>query len=531
MLVIPYQTRFTLRSLPLVTLALIVFNLFVYFGLQSRDVALLESARDQYFASELPRIELPRYVAYLESRSDAQSRGTLRRLGSLARNPQPWPLVQTMQNDRDFQKLLAAGAIVKSEEPGYRAWREQRERFNALMAQGFTQRWSLASGADEPVRLLTYSFLHGDGLHLLTNMLVLLLAGPFAEAALGRLRFLAGYLVAGAAAGVAHLVVSSTPLVGASGAVSGAMAMVAVLYGTRRVPVFWTIGVYFDTARVPALALLPLWIAIEVIAWAAQPDSPVAYWAHLGGFVVGAAFAWYFRPRDEHRIDQIIEEHEAEDRQATRRARLIDEAQQAAARMDTRRALRAYGELAAAEPDNLAFAVARFNIALLARDQTAYVEAANGVLGIRTRGSRTQLRPVYLQMTQPKLLALLGVEEQLRLARRLVAAREDAAALRVLDGLLASEELRQRHARALADCLLGLYTTYARHGLRHQADSVRERLARYFPQPIPAATSGAVARPTPRRGDTATHAEESERTLPLEWDMATQFNTRPYEER
>ncbi|HOX89445.1 MAG TPA: rhomboid family intramembrane serine protease [Burkholderiaceae bacterium] len=530
MLVIPYQTRFTLGSLPLATLVLIVLNVFVFFGLQGRDGALLESARDQYFASELPRIELPRYVAHLESRSDAQSRSTLRRLGSLARNPQPWPLVQTMQNDREFQKLLAAGAIVKPEEPGYRAWREQRDRFNALMAQGFTQRWAL-TGWDEPARLFTYSFLHGDGLHLLTNMLVLLLAGPFAEAALGRLRFLAGYLFAGVAAGVAHLAVSSMPLVGASGAVSGAMAMVAVLYGARRVPVFWTIGVYFDTARVPALALLPVWIAIEVLAWAAQPDSPVAYWAHLGGFAAGAAFAWYFRPRDEQRIDQIVEEHEAEDRQAARRARLIDEAQQAAARMDTRRALRAYGELAAAEPENLAFAVARFNIALLARDRAVYVEAANGVLDIRTRGARTQLRPVYLQMTQPKLLPLLSVEEQLRLARRLVAAREDAAALRVLDELLASEELRQRHARALADCLLGLYTTYARHGLRHQAESVRERLARYFPQPIPAAAAPATVRPSPRRGDTAARAEDGERTLPLEWDMATQFNTRPYEER
>jgi hypothetical protein len=295
--------------------------------------------------------------------------------------------------------------------------------------------------------------------------------------------------------------------------------------------VFWTIGVYFDTARVPALALLPVWIAIEVLAWVAQPDSPVAYWAHLGGFVAGALYAWFLRPRDEQHIDRIVEESEAEDRQVARRARLIDEAQQAAARMDTRRALRAYGELAAAEPDNLAFAVARFNIALLARDRNAYFEAANGVLDIRTRGSRTQLRSVYLQMTQPKLLPLLGIEEQLRLARRLVAAREDAAALRVLDELLGSDEIRQQHARPLADCLLGLYTTYARHGLRHQADSVRERLARYFPQPIPATPPPASKRAAPRAGDTAAHAEDAERTLPLEWDMATQFNTRPYDER
>lgn len=528
MLVIPYQTRFTLKSLPLVTLALIVLNVLVFFGLQSRDEALLETAHDEYFASDLPRIELPRFVAYLESRNDAQSRRTLRRLGSLARNPQPWPLVMAMQNDREFQRLLAAGKIVKPGEPSYQTWREQRDRFNALMAQNFTQRWALVAGGDEPARLLTYSLLHGDSLHLLGNMLVLLLAGPFAEAALGRLRFLAGYLFAGVVAGVAHLLVSSTPVLGASGAVSGAMAMVAVLYGTRRVPVFWTIGVYFDTARVPALALLPVWIAIEMLAWAAQPDSPVAYWAHLGGFIAGALFAWCFRPRDQHRIDQIVEEQEAEDRQATRRARLIDEAQQSAARLDTRRALQAYGELAAAEPENLAFAVARFNIALMATDRTAYVEAARGVLHIRTRGARTQLRAVYLQMTQPKRLPLLGVEEQLRLTRRLAAAREGTAALRVLDELLANEERRQRHSRALAHCLHGLYVTYARHGLRHQAESAHDRLVLYFPQALPAAAA-AIARPAPLRSDAATRAEGGVHTLPLEWDVASQFNTRSHE--
>ncbi|MEG1970881.1 MAG: rhomboid family intramembrane serine protease [Burkholderiaceae bacterium] len=523
MLVIPYQTRFSLATAPFVTLTLIALNVFAYFVVQAGDGAAMNAAREYYFSSELARLELPRYVEQLERRNDAAARNTLREIGSLARKPQPWPLVMTMQNDRDFQRQLAAGRIIKPGAPEYSTWREQRSRFNALLARVPSLRGALTPEWGEPQRLLTYQFLHGDAVHLIGNMLVLLLAGPFAEAALGRWRFAAAYLIAGVVAGLAHLLVSPLPLVGASGAVSGAMAMVAVLYGTRRVPVFWTVGFYFDTARVPALALLPAWIAIEAVAWAIAPDGPVAYWAHLGGFVAGAALAWWWRPSDEHKLDRILEDHEDSDLIAQRRARLIDTAQQAAARMDVPRALRAYGELAAAKPDDIAFATARFNIALLSRDRQALADAAAGVLAIRTRGARTQLRTVYLQMALPKVQPALSVEEQLRLARRLVAAREDAAALRVLDRLLDDVGVRTHHGRELTDCLLGLHTTYARHGLRHQADSVRDRLSQHFPQP-----ATLMSRPAP--APSKPHGVDESHT-PLELDMATQFHTRPYDSR
>lgn len=524
MLVIPYQSRFSFASAPFATLALIALNLFAYFFIQAGDPAALAAARNYYFQSGLARLELPRYVQELERRNDAAARATLREVGSLARQPQPWPLVMTMQADRAFQKQLAAGLVIRPDTPEYAAWRDERKRFNALLGKVRALRGAVVPEWDEPQRLISYQFLHGDLVHLLGNMLVLLLAGPFAEAALGRLRFVAAYLIAGVVAGIAHLLVSPYPLVGASGAVSGAMAMVAVLYGTRRVPVFWSVGFYFDTARLPALALLPLWVLIELVTWRLAPAGPVAYWAHVGGFIAGALLAWWWKPTDEHRLDRILEEQEDGHAQAQRRARLLDTARQAAARMDIPRALRAYGELAAEEPGNIAYATARFNIALLARDRHVLAEAAAAVLAMRSPGARTQLRTTYLQMAQPKIQPALPVEEQLRLARRLVAAREDAAALRVLDLMLGDVGTRSRHGRELADCLLGLYTTYMRHNLRHQADSVRDRLALHFPQP-PAALHRATApaaRPAP--------AIEEGHTLPLELDMATQFHTRPLDD-
>jgi hypothetical protein len=94
-----------------------------------------------------------------------------------------------------------------------------------------------------------------------------------------------------------------------------------------------------------------------------------------------------------------------------------------------------------------------------------------------------EFRKAFMSMTQPKVLQVLPVDEQLRLVRRLVRFREDAAALRVLDALLSDDNMRSLYARQIADCLLGLFTTYTRHGLKQPADNVKTRLSRYFPSP------------------------------------------------
>ena len=482
MLIIPYQTRFTAKSLPLVTLALIVINALVYFAVQSGDRQATQRAAEFYFASQLPAIELPRYAAALEKRGDRQSMRVLRALRAEPRRQEGWLVVSAMQRDREFMQDLKGGSLISSRDPQYGTWREQRQRFEELLQHVVTDRYSLKAGGSW-WGLLTHQFLHGDAMHWFGNMLVLLLAGPFAEAALGRARFLLAYLVSGAFAGALHLYVSGQPLVGASGAISGAMAMVAVLYGLRKVPVFYWLFVYFNTARVPALLLLPVWIVIEAIQWALSPESRVAYVAHLGGFVAGGVLAWLLKPRDSEKVDRILDEQFADERRSTRKSTLLQEAQHAAARLDTKRAARAYAELMADDPGNTTYAIAYFNLALLGRNTETLVDAALRVLWIRARAARSELRTVYLQMSQPHVLAALPVDEQLRLARRLVAAREDAAALRVVDGLIENETTKNLYARQLADCLLGLYTTYSRHGLRTQAAQVKQRLSAHFPSP------------------------------------------------
>jgi membrane associated rhomboid family serine protease len=534
MLLIPYQTRFTLKSLPLVTLALILVNAVVYFVFQSGDRQAYARAADYYFSSQLAQIELPRYATYLDRRTDRRSLQVLRMIRAGARPEQSIRLILAMENDREFMRDLREGAVVPSSDPAYAAWRDQRAQFDALLGRVFSERFALESGvggaAGAALRLITYQFLHGNAVHWLGNMIILLLAGPFAEAALGRLRFLIAFIASGVFAGALHMLVSHQPLIGASGSISGAMAMVAVLYGTRKVPVFYWLFVYFNTARIPALLLLPVWLAIEAVQWALSPEAPVSYGAHIGGFLAGAVLAWLLRPREDKRVDRILDEQFADERHSDRKSTLLQEAQAAAARLDTRKAARAYGELLQNDPTNVQHATAYFNMALLGRNVETLLDATLRVLWIRARGARSELRPVYLQMSQPHVLAALPVDEQLRLARRLVATREDAAALRVLDGLLASDTLKNLYGRQIADCLLGLFTTYSRHGLRQPADDVKRRLSTHFPSP---ATLGGIepAREPPMtiRGSTGTprrHTAPSGPASDLELDLDTQLRTR-----
>ncbi|MCS7101016.1 MAG: rhomboid family intramembrane serine protease [Burkholderiaceae bacterium] len=480
MLVLPYQTRFAPGALPWLTFVLIALNVAVFFGLQRGDEAVYEQAFRQYVTSELPRIELPRYEQWLIDRGD---RERLQRLRAALARKDTLAAAILLQGDAEFVYALRGRRVIAADDPEFGRWSLERREFDALLARAATERFAAKPLGAEPWRLLTYQFLHGDVGHLLGNMIVLLLAGSFAEAALGRLRFGAGYLLGGALAAVLQLALAPATLVGASGAIAAAMGMVAALYGMRRVPVFYWVFVYFDTARVPALALLPVWLANELYQWQTQPQSPVAYGAHVGGLLAGALYAWLTKPKDARRIERVLEAAFGEEKRQRRQSELVRLAQEAAARLDTRRAARLYRELCELYPERVDYMTACFNMALLGADTEELRDAALRVLWSRTKKHPEEMRKTFLSMTQPKVLQVLPVDEQLRLARRLVKHREDAAALRVLDGLLGDDHLRTLYARQIADCLLGLFTTYNRFGLKGPADDIKTRLRRYFPNP------------------------------------------------
>ncbi|MDR0576329.1 MAG: rhomboid family intramembrane serine protease [Candidatus Accumulibacter sp.] len=141
-------------------------------------------------------------------------------------------------------------------------------------------------------------FLHGDFNHLLGNMAFLFVVGYMVEEALGRWRHLLFYLLSEIGACACYALAGTptmTPSIGASGAVSGVMAMYVVLYGMRKIRFFYWILVYFDFFRAPAIIMLPFWMVKELYQYFSDHAGMVNYMAHFGGFVTGAALAALLR--------------------------------------------------------------------------------------------------------------------------------------------------------------------------------------------------------------------------------------------
>jgi membrane associated rhomboid family serine protease len=137
--------------------------------------------------------------------------------------------------------------------------------------------------------LVTYQFLHGDGWHILFNMIYLWVFGDNIEDSMGHWRFLAFYLICGGVAALCHGIAapySTTPMIGASGAVAGVLGAYFILHPHVKI---WTLLFWFIPLRVPALFLLGLFFAQNLFFATFQDagGSAVAFWAHVGGFVAG----------------------------------------------------------------------------------------------------------------------------------------------------------------------------------------------------------------------------------------------------
>lgn len=142
-------------------------------------------------------------------------------------------------------------------------------------------------------RLLSSMFLHGGLAHILGNMFFLYVFGDNVEERLGHSRYLLFYLVGGVVATLAHgafMPASPVPLVGASGAVSAILGAYIVLFPRQRVLTF--IPPFF-VFWMPAWFYLGYWALIQLLEAVAGllvvAGDGVAWWAHVGGFVFGAA--------------------------------------------------------------------------------------------------------------------------------------------------------------------------------------------------------------------------------------------------
>ena len=170
-----------------------------------------------------------------------------------------------------------------------------RELFQVSIFGGPAHGPSDAVAVPEGYTLLTYMFLHGDIIHLSTNMLFLWVFGDNVEDAMGHMKYLIFYLICGVAGGLAHafmLPVSRLPLIGASGAVAGVIAAYLILH--PRVLV-WVLAFRFIPLRISAAWVLGVWVATQLFMVMVSDTDQVAWWAHIGGMTAGAVLILFMR--------------------------------------------------------------------------------------------------------------------------------------------------------------------------------------------------------------------------------------------
>jgi len=154
--------------------------------------------------------------------------------------------------------------------------------------------------------LFSYMFLHGGWEHILGNMIYLWVFGDDVEDALGHVRFVAFYVLTGIGAGLFFAWLnrtSTTPLVGASGAISGILAAYLLLRPCAKVSVF----VLRFVVRVRAYWVIGGWVLLQLYQIANQANDGIAYVAHGGGLIAGALLFLVMRPANV-RLFECVEQ-------------------------------------------------------------------------------------------------------------------------------------------------------------------------------------------------------------------------------
>jgi len=197
----------------------------------------------------------------------------------------------------DLQKIAAGLGFVPA-------------RFFGLLAQGAAA-WPAAVAP-----LITSLFLHGGWLHLIGNLWFLYVFGDNVEDILGPGRYLVFYLASGVGANFIYLMfapVSTTPLIGASGAIAGVMGAYFALFPGARVLTLIPIVFIPIFLELPAYIFLGYWFLLQFIYGtfslgamdSGAAAGGVAWWAHVGGFLVGILLLYPLAP---HRARSLLKQ-------------------------------------------------------------------------------------------------------------------------------------------------------------------------------------------------------------------------------
>ena len=153
--------------------------------------------------------------------------------------------------------------------------------------------------------LFSSVFIHGGWMHVIGNMWYLWIFGDNIEDSTGHWRFLIFYILCGMLAGIMHILMnpfSTIPTIGASGAIAGVMGAYFLLFPKSKILTLIFIFIFIQIIEIPAVFFLGFWILLQFISGSmskglVESGGGVAWWAHIGGFLVGLTLILLFKKR------------------------------------------------------------------------------------------------------------------------------------------------------------------------------------------------------------------------------------------
>lgn len=389
MLIIPITGKISKKNIPLVTIGIILLNSLIFFVFQTDDDERFAEAMDYYFESGLAGIEARHYLKYSD-RPETQEALSKQKIQKI---------FFEMSRDDVFQMRLENHEIIQPGHEDFERWYELRTKFEKLESKVTYVKYGFTPAYKKPTTYLTSMFLHGGFMHLLGNMVFLWLVGCVLEGWCGRSFFLALYLITGILADVVFGVVypsSTVPCVGASGAISGLMGAYAIPFGRRKIRVFYSLGFYFNYAKMPAIILLPIWIGKELYMILFGGVSQVAYAAHLGGLLSGAVIAFLNLKVFGWTNEEAVREDPKE-----RIPSLLDQAYACLEKLDMQGARVPLEKVLEIEPDHPKALSDLFNIDKLEPESGKFTQTASRLLVRQIRkNDREELLKTYKEIYQ-----------------------------------------------------------------------------------------------------------------------------------
>ncbi|MDP8222818.1 MAG: rhomboid family intramembrane serine protease [Candidatus Lernaella stagnicola] len=217
--------------------------------------------------------------------------------------------------------LFETNGLTSTMHPLYQEYLRKKVVWNQARTNSLMGRFALTPAEFHPFKAISALFLHADIWHLFGNMLFLFLAGAILEETFGAFLYLLLYLLSGFIANTffALLFTSSTvPLLGASGAISGLLGAFLVRFAKVRIRFWYFFWLFFffmrkGTFSLPAFIVLPLLFLQDLLygVLTLEGGAGVAYFAHVGGFIVGVAFGLFLKRYEIYAPTLVEEEKEA----------------------------------------------------------------------------------------------------------------------------------------------------------------------------------------------------------------------------